>query len=93
MSRNSLKVLIIGAGAGGLCLAQGLRRDGVTVEVFERDRTPDAQAKGYRISLSATGSQALQSCLPGPVYERLTQNAAQTQRGRDVPRPSFKPIA
>jgi 2-polyprenyl-6-methoxyphenol hydroxylase-like FAD-dependent oxidoreductase len=77
MPHNSLKVLIIGAGTGGLCLAQGLKRDGVAVEVFERDATPSVQAQGYRLSISATGSRALQACLPDTVFERLTQNSAQ----------------
>jgi 2-polyprenyl-6-methoxyphenol hydroxylase-like FAD-dependent oxidoreductase len=39
-----MHVLIIGGGIGGLCLAQGLRRRGVSVAVYERDRTPDAAA-------------------------------------------------
>jgi len=77
MPRNPLKVLIIGAGAGGLCLAQGLKRDGVAAEVFERDPTPSHQAQGYRLSISATGSRALKACLPDTVFERLTQNTAQ----------------
>ena len=32
-----LRVLVIGAGLGGLCLAQGLRKAGVDVAVYERD--------------------------------------------------------
>ena len=31
---NRLKVMIVGAGAGGLCLAQGLKADGIAVQVF-----------------------------------------------------------
>ena len=37
MSQSSLRVLVIGAGLGGLCLAQGLRKAGVEVAVYERD--------------------------------------------------------
>ena len=40
MMRHPLKVMIVGAGTGGLCLAHGLKSDGVAVEVFERDYTP-----------------------------------------------------
>ena len=37
MNSNPFKVLVIGAGAGGLCLAQGLKRDGIDAQVFEQD--------------------------------------------------------
>jgi len=74
-----LKVLIIGAGTGGLCLAQGLKKDGVAVEVFERDDTPTDRLQGYRLSLNATGSRALRACLPDPVFNNLVQCSAQPQ--------------
>ncbi|GME65919.1 Monooxygenase FAD-binding protein [Neofusicoccum parvum] len=38
MANNNLKVLIIGAGIGGLTAAIGLRQQGHEVEVFERSR-------------------------------------------------------
>ena len=52
---KGLRVRIIGAGTGGLCLAQGLKRDDVEVEVFERDHTPTDRLQGYRLSINATG--------------------------------------
>jgi len=36
MDRKPLSVAIIGAGVGGLCLAQGLKASGVATDVFER---------------------------------------------------------
>jgi cation diffusion facilitator CzcD-associated flavoprotein CzcO len=44
---NRLKVMIVGAGTGGLCLAQGLNADGIAVEVFERDYSPTDRLQGY----------------------------------------------
>jgi 2-polyprenyl-6-methoxyphenol hydroxylase-like FAD-dependent oxidoreductase len=42
-------VLIIGAGTGGLALAQGLIKHGVaTVAVYERDRSRMDGLQGYR---------------------------------------------
>jgi 2-polyprenyl-6-methoxyphenol hydroxylase-like FAD-dependent oxidoreductase len=80
MANNPLKVLVIGAGTGGLCLAQGLKKDGVAVQVFERDRTPTSRLQGYRLSISEIGSRALRDCLPAAVFEKLTENAAQPSK-------------
>src|SRR5215475_14163928 len=71
-----LKVMIIGAGTGGLCLAHGLCNDGIAVEVFERDDSPADRQPGYRLSISSTGSAALRNCLPEAHYRRLIAQAA-----------------
>ncbi|MBN6040322.1 NAD(P)/FAD-dependent oxidoreductase [Amycolatopsis sp. 195334CR] len=60
----STRVIIAGAGIGGLCLAQGLRRRGVDVAVFERDSGFDAQWSGYRLHLTGEANRALYDCLP-----------------------------
>jgi AcrR family transcriptional regulator len=54
----TMHVLIIGGGIGGLCLAQGLRRRGVSVAVYERDGTPDARLQGYRLSIEPPAARA-----------------------------------
>ncbi|HEY4212628.1 MAG TPA: NAD(P)/FAD-dependent oxidoreductase [Steroidobacteraceae bacterium] len=80
-SHRQLQVLIIGAGTGGLCLAQGLLAAGVDVRVFERDSTPFDRQQGYRLTISATGNRALQSCLPKPNFDRFVAASAQPNTG------------
>lgn len=55
----SARVLVAGAGIGGLALANGLRRAGVEVEVFEREPSVFARGPGYRINIRPEGGQAL----------------------------------
>ncbi len=75
MKRN-LKVLIIGAGTGGLALAQGLKAAGVAVDVYERDHSPTDRLQGYRLSISPAGCRALKACLPEAVYAKFIASAA-----------------
>jgi 2-polyprenyl-6-methoxyphenol hydroxylase-like FAD-dependent oxidoreductase len=73
-------IMIIGAGVGGLCLAQGLRLSGVPVNVFERDQSGTSPVEGYRLSISATGSRAFKACLPQKVSETLAMRSAEPSR-------------
>ncbi|WP_146073766.1 FAD-dependent oxidoreductase [Amycolatopsis sp. CA-126428] len=63
------KVLIVGGGIGGLCLAQGLRRASVSVAVYERDTSSAIRTQGYRISLKDNGAKALHACLPTHLFD------------------------
>ncbi len=60
--------MVIGGGIGGLALAQGLRRAGVEVAVYERDGTPADRLQGYRIHINPAGSRALHHCLPPELF-------------------------
>ncbi|MEA2868255.1 MAG: hypothetical protein QOE39_2970 [Bradyrhizobium sp.] len=79
--RQPLKVMIIGAGTGGLCLAHGLKSDGIAVEVFERDHSPADHQQGFRLSISATGSAALRSCLLPALFDKLAASSADPSQG------------
>jgi 2-polyprenyl-6-methoxyphenol hydroxylase-like FAD-dependent oxidoreductase len=81
MSRKPLHVLIVGGGIGGLCLAQGLKKAGVSVAVYERDRTPDSRVQGYRINITPTGGAALHDCLPPTLWDVLVATAGDPGRG------------
>ncbi|HUQ58206.1 NAD(P)/FAD-dependent oxidoreductase [Lentzea sp.] len=59
-----LNVLVIGAGLGGLTLAQALRRHGIGVAVFERDASPWERPQGYRLHLDADAIDAAREVLP-----------------------------
>jgi 2-polyprenyl-6-methoxyphenol hydroxylase-like FAD-dependent oxidoreductase len=60
-----VRVAVVGAGLGGLCLAQGLRGVGIETEVYERDPAITGRFQGYRLMLSPVGLEALRGCLPG----------------------------
>ncbi|MYW89270.1 FAD-dependent monooxygenase [Amycolatopsis rubida] len=74
---GNLRVLIIGAGVGGLALAQGLHRAGVEVTVCERDLSPLGRLRGYRLRLDPNGLDALDRLLPAPL-SRAVWDASST---------------
>ena len=73
---SSLRVLVVGAGLGGLCLAQGLQRAGIFVNVYERDAVPEARRQGYRIHIDTRGATGLRACLPPHLYELFCATAS-----------------
>lgn len=63
-------VLIVGAGLSGLTLAQILRKNGVSYEIFERDKSAEARAQGWAIALHGPVLADLQQHMPddiGPI--------------------------
>ncbi|KAI1824160.1 FAD/NAD(P)-binding domain-containing protein [Xylaria intraflava] len=46
-----MHVLIVGAGVGGLSLAQSLRKQNISFEIFERDDHADARFQGWAIAM------------------------------------------
>jgi FAD-dependent urate hydroxylase len=48
-STRSLRILVVGAGVGGISVARGLLRDGHDVTVFER--RPEVKAGGGAVTI------------------------------------------
>jgi 2-polyprenyl-6-methoxyphenol hydroxylase-like FAD-dependent oxidoreductase len=82
-----MEVVVIGGGLGGLCLAQGLRRAGIGVALYERDGSPVARDQGYRVHIDTRGERALVECLPPELYDRHLATRGQPSRGVTVFRP------
>ncbi|MFE2418825.1 FAD-dependent oxidoreductase [Streptomyces hokutonensis] len=68
MSETRLRVMLIGAGLGGLCLAQGLRRHAVDVTVHEHDDALLTRNQGYRLHIDPTGDRVLRDSPPADLY-------------------------
>ncbi|RAJ77336.1 2-polyprenyl-6-methoxyphenol hydroxylase-like FAD-dependent oxidoreductase [Chitinophaga dinghuensis] len=73
---KKIQVAIAGAGLGGLCLASGLRQQGIDVDVFERDEAINSRTQGYRIRIDLTGQRALASCFPPDRYALFRDTCA-----------------
>lgn len=58
-----MRVIVVGAGLGGLTLAHGLRRAGIDVAVYERDGEW-GRPQGTSLHLDDRGATALRACLP-----------------------------
>jgi 2-polyprenyl-6-methoxyphenol hydroxylase-like FAD-dependent oxidoreductase len=76
MEKRPIHVLIAGGGLSGLCLAQGLKRAGISCAVYERD--PEVRRQGYRITINGDGGNALEACLPEDLYELYLQASRNT---------------
>ena len=73
----TLRVLIVGAGLGGLCLAQALQQHDVEVAVFERDNSPWDRPQGYRLHIDSDGVQALHQSLTPELYHLFLATSMQ----------------
>lgn len=68
-----MRAIVVGAGLGGLCVANGLVKAGVDVEVLEAQEQIRDTRQGYRINVNAAGHEALRACLDDEhfaAYER-----------------------
>jgi 2-polyprenyl-6-methoxyphenol hydroxylase-like FAD-dependent oxidoreductase len=79
--QRPLHVVIIGGGIGGLTLAQGLSKSGVSVAVYERDGTSTDRVQGYRVHINPTGSAALHDCVLPHLFDAFARTCGKPTRG------------
>ncbi|MFE3884978.1 FAD-dependent oxidoreductase [Streptomyces lydicus] len=73
-----MHVIIIGAGTGGLALAHGLKRAGISCAVHERDRTRGDGLQGYRVGIDPDGSRSLSRLLPPELFDTFVATCARS---------------
>jgi salicylate hydroxylase len=81
MTDKGFHVGIVGGGIGGLALAQGLKKAGLSVALYERDCTPTDRLQGYRVRISPKGSTALHDCLPAALFDVFAATCSVDRRG------------
>lgn len=87
-----MRIAVVGGGIGGLCLAHGLRKAGVDVAVYERDRSRTDRLQGYRVHINAHGAAALRECLPAANWERFERSAGSSGNGFGFLTDQLKPL-
>lgn len=80
----SLRVVIIGAGLAGPCLAQGLLRAGADVSLYERDVAVASRGQGYRIHIARQGTEGLRTCLAPELYRLVVDTSGKRGSGVTV---------
>lgn len=81
---RSKRIAVIGAGLGGLCLAQGLKKHGIQCSIFEKDAAINTRSQGYRIRVNEPGRKALEKCLPENLYRLFLNTCAASYNGMKV---------
>lgn len=77
-----MRVIVIGAGLGGLTLAHGLRRAGIDVAVYERDGAA-GRPQGVSLHCDGRAMSALRACLP-PGHVAMVEATAGGPRTRTL---------
>jgi 2-polyprenyl-6-methoxyphenol hydroxylase-like FAD-dependent oxidoreductase len=75
-----MRVIIIGAGTGGLTLAHGLRRAEIAVRVFEKEPTRMHGRLGHRVGISPAGSYAMRQTVPPEVFDLFVATCARSPK-------------
>ncbi|MEU3465897.1 FAD-dependent monooxygenase [Streptomyces sp. NPDC006733] len=91
MTTQPFHVMIIGGGTGGMALAHGLKRAGISVAVYERDRTRTSGLHGYRVGIDPDGSRALKRLLPPDLFEVFVSTCARSPKYFSFLREDLKP--
>jgi 2-polyprenyl-6-methoxyphenol hydroxylase-like FAD-dependent oxidoreductase len=64
------KVLIVGGGLAGLVVAQGLKKNGIPFEIFERDEAANAREQGESLSVH-WALPYIEKCMDPEIYKEI----------------------
>ncbi|KAJ5887310.1 hypothetical protein N7504_011357 [Penicillium tannophilum] len=69
---NDFHVIIVGAGATGLLIAQGLKKAGISATIFEKCSEKEYEERSGKWTMALHWSiQHIEACLPPKIFEQL----------------------
>ncbi|KAJ6006717.1 hypothetical protein N7451_004661 [Penicillium sp. IBT 35674x] len=69
---HDFHVIVVGAGATGLLIAQGLKKAGISATVFEKYREDEYEERSGKWTMALHWSiQHIEACLPPKIFEQL----------------------
>lgn len=89
----TLPVLISGAGLGGVCLGQALKKNNIPFKIFERYAKTNLNPQGYRLRISTHGISALEYALTPNVFSLFEKTCADAPKLGVRVRPDGSPTA
>jgi 2-polyprenyl-6-methoxyphenol hydroxylase-like FAD-dependent oxidoreductase len=85
-ANNRLHVLIVGASYGGLALAHGLRRAGVSCALYEARQSRTDDRASSLVAIDAMGNRALEECLPPDLFAAFLATSARASERQTLRR-------
>ena len=83
--RHTFRVVIIGGGLAGNCLANGLLRNGIDFAVYER-LPENSKREGYQIRLGSDALKGMRACLSREHLDSIVQKFGPASGGKsDAP--------
>ncbi|KAK6077641.1 O-methyltransferase [Seiridium cupressi] len=73
---TELPVIIVGAGIGGLSLAQGLSKHNIPFRVYEADESLTSRPQGYRVRISDEGVDSLRQNLSAKHFQDVESSCS-----------------
>ncbi|KAF4592447.1 cercosporin toxin biosynthesis protein [Ophiocordyceps camponoti-floridani] len=74
-------ILIIGAGIGGLTLAQCLMRHSIPFQIYDRDPSLTSRPQGYRLKIPPSTTGRLRQAITPRSWETLVRTSAASEAG------------
>ncbi|KAK9774633.1 putative FAD-binding domain-containing protein [Seiridium cardinale] len=80
-----LPIIIVGAGIGGLSLAQGLSKHNIPFRVYEADESLTSRPQGYRVRISDEGVDSLRQNLSAKHFQDVESSCSAITARSNVP--------
>jgi flavin-dependent dehydrogenase len=84
MKNRVFHVAIIGGGMGGLCLANGLKKAGISVAVYERDQSPESRPQDTAFTSIPKAASHSTNVYPSTLWDLFRSTGGDFSQGFSI---------